>query len=48
MAKENNYENPIVDDFDSTTVNYLTNFENMMKEAGEGEVVVATHNQDTI
>jgi proline dehydrogenase len=48
LAKEMKYENPIVDDFDKTTYNYLTNFRNMVEQVKEGEVVVATHNQSTI
>lgn len=48
LAKEQKYENPIVDDFDKTTFNYITNFRNMVQNVREGEVVVATHNQSTI
>jgi proline dehydrogenase len=47
LAKEGNYETPVVGDFDTTTHNYLTNFEKML-QMPEGEIVVATHNQTTI
>lgn len=48
MAKEKGYQNPVVDFFTETTVNYLTSFEEIVKNCPEGEVIVATHNIDTI
>lgn len=48
LAKERKYENPIVDDFDATTSNYLANFRHIVENIKGGEVMVATHNLDTI
>jgi proline dehydrogenase len=48
LANEKGYENPVVDCFDKTTDNYLANFEAMVSQFPEGEVIVATHNIDTI
>lgn len=48
IAEENGTENPIVDCFEKTTVNYLKSFEMMIKNFSEGEVIVATHNIDTV
>lgn len=48
LAKQNGYENPVVDFFTDTTVNYLTSFEEIVKNCPVGEVIVATHNIDTI
>jgi len=48
LAEEKGYENPVVDNFDQTTENYLGNLEKIMSNFSNGEVVVASHNQDTI
>jgi len=37
-----------VDNFDTTTHNYLTNFNNVLAQVSDGEIIIATHNQDTI
>ena len=38
----------MADTFEDTTKNYLANFKAILENFSEGEVVVATHNQDTI
>lgn len=48
MAKENNVENPIVDSFEKTTENYLNSFEAIIRSFQDGEVIVASHNGDTV
>jgi proline dehydrogenase len=48
LAKKLGYQNPVVDAFPDTTVNYLTSFEEILKNFQDGEVIVATHNIDTI
>lgn len=48
LAREKGYQNPVVNFFTETTVNYLTSFEEIVKSCPEGEVIVATHNIDTI
>lgn len=48
LAKEKGYDNPVVNFFTDTTVNYLTSFEEIVKNCPVGEVIVATHNIDTI
>jgi predicted SnoaL-like aldol condensation-catalyzing enzyme len=48
LAKEHGYENPVVDFFTATTDNYLRSYEEILRNFEEGEVIVATHNSDTI
>lgn len=38
----------MVDCFDKTTENYLSSFKTIVEGHSKGEVIVATHNQDTI
>ena len=48
LAEKEGRENPVVDCFEDTTSNYLGSFERMVSSVEEGEVIVATHNQDTV
>ena len=48
LAEEFRTENPIVDCFEKTTENYLKSFQMMIKNFNNGEVIVATHNIDTV
>lgn len=48
MAFKHKYENPVVDSFEKTTENYLSSFSTIVSNHENGEVIVATHNQDTI
>lgn len=48
VAKENNTENPIVECFEKTTENYMNSFEAIIRSFQDGEVIVASHNGDTV
>ena len=48
LAEEGGYSSPVVESYDNTTHNYMTNFTNMLKEIPDGEIIVATHSQQTI
>jgi proline dehydrogenase len=48
IANQTGTDNVVVDSFEATTKNYLASFKAILEKARKGEVVVATHNQDTI
>ena len=48
LAQEGGYKSPVVDDYDTTTHNYMTNFTIIFREIPAAELVLASHSQETI